>query len=155
MIFIKKVSYFKLTNTIMSIACFGFFAISSGFCNVNILNSNKAVSYISGNDFEYLCSDNIFSVRKNGNLVGLATTDKPLKIANYRNGLNFNGVAVAGAAAVGAMAAGAAITGGTTTAAVVATEAVATAAAAQTIQTAVAGTILTVVTGGVAAIALA
>ena len=117
-----KISWFKSMNAVMTTVCVGFFAVSSGYSNVHILDSNKATSNIRGNNFEFSSNDKVFSMRKNGELAGLAITDKQLVLTNKIRGLNFNGVVVVGAAAAGAMtwaaagstAAGAAVAAGAT-----------------------------------------
>lgn len=113
-----KISWFKSMNTVMTAACIGFFAVSSGYSNVHILDSNKATSNIRGNNFEFSSNERLFSMRKNGELVGLAITDKQLVLTDKIRGLNFNGIIVAGAVIAGTMTIGAAA--GTTAGAAVA-----------------------------------
>ena len=128
-----KISWFKSMNTVMTAACIGFFAVSSGYSNVHILDSNKATSNIRGNNFEFSSNERLFSMRKNGELAGLAITDNGVKFRNSLPTLQCNGIAVIGAVAVGTMAAGAAfattVEGAAVGAAAVAGEAIPGAAA--------------------------
>ena len=128
-----KISWFKSMNAVMTTVCVGFFAVSSGYSNVHILDSNKATSSIRGNNFEFSSNDKVFSMRKNGELAGLAITDHGVKFRNSLPTLQCNGIAVIGAVAAGTLAAGAIagnlVGGAVTGAAAVAGEAIPGAAA--------------------------
>ena len=123
-----KISWFKSMNAVMTTVCVGFFAVSSGYSNVHILDSNKATSSIRGNNFEFSSNERLFSMRKNGELAGLAITDNGVKFRNSLPTLHCNAIAVIGAIAVGTMTlaagAGTVVGGAVTGAAAVAGEAI-------------------------------
>lgn len=105
----SKISWFKSMNAVMTTVCVGFFAVSSRYGNVHILDSNKATSNIRGNNFEFSSNERLFSMRKNGELAGLAITDNGVKFRNSLPTLQCNAIFVGGALIAGTMAGTAAL----------------------------------------------
>lgn len=110
----------------MAVFCVGTMYINH--VGVNVLNSEKAISSIGSDDFEYQSSDNSFSVHKNGTLVGKIPTKQKMKIKSSKALLQPHAIAVAGkviAAGFAAAAAGSTFAAGAGTALTGAIEAIA------------------------------
>jgi hypothetical protein len=65
----------------MALFCAG--AMFLNYCKVNVLSSEKAVSSLNGESFEYSVSDNKFSVARNGKLIGAIPTERNLKFRRF------------------------------------------------------------------------
>jgi len=96
---IKKISLFKSVNVFMAIFCFG--AMLYNYCGVNVLTQNKAKSDFNGSSYGYEIQDDLFSISKNGELVGNLQANRKLKFrkSNLPN-LTCNAGAIAGAATI-------------------------------------------------------
>jgi hypothetical protein len=90
----------------MALFCAG--AMFLNYCKVNVLSSEKAVSSLNGESFEYSVSENKFSIARNGKLFGSAKMDRSFRFRDFMPTLQCNGVAVLGKmVVVGATAAAA------------------------------------------------
>lgn len=107
--FLKNLNLFKIVNIFMLLFCVC--SLFFNYSGVNVLNANKAISSIDGNNFEYLTSDNSLIFKKNGNFIGKVSTNKKLSIRNdniffYNNAIIVAGKITAAVAAGGLAAAG-------------------------------------------------
>ncbi|MDR1628555.1 MAG: hypothetical protein LBR79_07305 [Oscillospiraceae bacterium] len=64
----------------MAVFCVG--TIYVNYVEVNLINGEKVTSSIGNDIFEYQSTVNTFSVRKNGNLVGIIPTSKKNEVSS-------------------------------------------------------------------------
>jgi hypothetical protein len=73
----KVNNLFKAVNTFMAVFCL--VSLASNYCRVKVLSSEKAVSSLNGESFEYSVEKNRFSIVRSGKLVGNLQTGRKLE----------------------------------------------------------------------------
>lgn len=102
-----KIRSFKLINGTIASLCVGIMLINH--VGITVLGDDKATSTVGDNVFEYVTTDNLFSVYKNGEFVGQMPTTRKMHFNSNKPFLQCNATAIAGkiiAAGVAAQNAG-------------------------------------------------
>lgn len=102
-----KIRLFKIINGTMASLCVGIMLMNH--VGIAVLGDDKATSTVGDNIFEYVTTDNLFSIYRNGKFVGQIPTAKKMHFNSNKPFLQCNAVAIAGkiiAAGVAAQIAG-------------------------------------------------
>jgi hypothetical protein len=92
LLFMKVNNLFKAVNTFMAAFCLA--GLASNYCRVKVLSSEKAVSSLNGESFEYSVERNRFSMVRNGKLVGMLPISQNLKFKRFVPELRCNAIAI-------------------------------------------------------------
>ncbi len=89
-----KIRSFKLINGTMALLCVGITLINH--VGITVLGDDKATSTVGDNIFEYVTTDNLFSVYKNGEFVGQMPTTRKMHFNSNKPFLQCNATVIAG-----------------------------------------------------------